>query len=523
MNKKLYKEFGAMVLALAGMMPLSGCGDINDNYDEIVPESYYTIISLKENGVQDVFMSIADTGFDREVPVLKGGLHTDETVEVMVEAPDQTWVDENYNEKQGTNYKVLSASMYRITDYHLMIKPGESGRSVHVILDAPKIYAEMQKPENAGKSLVLPVKIATASNTVKTDKDVVILQCNVSPAVLSFDTDKRTVKLPDHEPEATYEFVIQKSGDIATDVRFEVMSQEYLEENYGVPSGINYIALSPEMYLMEETAKIEDVTEFYSHPVTFNVDKIRAASGNGVMVLPLKLISLTEGAEVSRSEMLIECNFHEYTLSAMSDKNSWSIVYGTPSMPYGRFANIIDGLEDTSGWYSHICEGWPDSQGLGNPYVVIDLGSRVMIGRCGVQLAWSDGWYDTNPMAVEFYTTEQDYLDSGLTDTETGQLLSPEADRNFSEDFMSLVERTGAYDSTVNWIHLATLTGLSQTQECNGVMKVSVPESVLSAQYRGQYLKIVLIPFPAAQSLADRAKISEVYVDRVSAIDGESL
>ena len=55
------------------------------------------------------------------------------------------------------------------------------------------------------------------------------------------------------------------------------------------------------------------------------------------------------------------------------------------------------------------------------------------------------------------------------------------------------------------------------------MLKVSVPESVLSAQYRGQYIKIVIIPFPAAQSLADRVKISEVYVDRVSAIDGESL
>lgn len=141
--------------------------------------------------------------------------------------------------------------------------------------------------------------------------------------------------------------------------------------------------------------------------------------------------------------MLIECNFHEYTLSAMSDKSAWSIVYGTPSMPYGRFTNIIDGLENTSGWYSHICEGWSGYQDFGNPYVVIDLGSRVMIGQCGVQLAWSDGWYDTNPMAVEFYTTEQDYLDSGLTSAETGQLLSPDADRNYSDEFMSLVERAG--------------------------------------------------------------------------------
>lgn len=75
------------MLAAIGLTSLCGCNDIDSNYDEIVPDSYYTIISLKENGVQDVVMSIADTGFDREVPVLKGGLHTDEVVEVMVEAP----------------------------------------------------------------------------------------------------------------------------------------------------------------------------------------------------------------------------------------------------------------------------------------------------------------------------------------------------------------------------------------------------------------------------------------------------
>lgn len=522
MKNHLYK-IGTYILALAGIVSLGACNDIDGDYDEIVPESYYTIISLKDTGVLDVIMSVADKDYIQEIPVLKGGLHTDEVVEVMVEAPSQAWIDANYNERQGTNYKVLPASMYRITDYHLKIGPGETGRSVHVVFDAPAIYAEMQKPENSGKSLILPVKIATATKTVRTDKDVVILQCSVSAAVVGFDREKMTVKLPDHEPQFSTGIIVQKSGEIATDVRFEVMSQDDLDRDFGIPAGVNYIALTSDMYSMEPTATIAEDTEFFTQNVTFNTDRIRQAADNGVMVLPLRLVSLTQGAVVSRSEMLIECNFHEYTLAAMSDKSSWSVVYGTPSMPYGRFANIIDGMEDTSGWYSHTCEGWPGYQGLGNPYVVINLGSRVMIGQCGVQLAWSDGYYDTNPMAVEFYTTEQDNLDPGFTPAESKQLLYPNDERNFSDEFLSLAERARNYDNTVNWIHLATLTGLSQTQACNGVMKVAVPESVLSDQHRGQYLKVVVIPFPASQSLADRAKISEVYVDRVSAIDGESL
>lgn len=505
------------------MASMAACNDIDGDYDGIVPESYYTIISLKDTGVLDVLMSVADKDYDQEVPILKGGLHTDEVVEVMVEAPSQAWIDENYNELQGTNYKVIPASMYRITDYHLKIGPGETGRSVHVVFDAPAIYAEMQKPENSGKSLILPVKIATATKSVRTDKDIVILQCNVSPAVVGFDRERMAVKLPDHEPQFTTGIIVQKSGEIATDVRFEVMSQGDLDRDFGIPAGVNYVALTPDMYSMEPTATIGAATEFFTHNVTFNTDRIRQAADKGVLVLPLRLVSLTSGAVVSRSQILIECNFHEYTLSAMNDKSAWSIVYGTPSMSYGRFSNIFDGIENTSGWFSHICEGWPGYQGLGNPYVVIDLGSRVMIGQCGVHLAWSDGWYDTNPMAVEFYTTEQEYLDPGFTPAESKQLLSPNDERNFSDEFLSLAERARTYDNSVEWIHLATLSGLSQTQGCNGVMKVSVPESVLSNQHRGQYLKIVLIPFPASQSLADRTKINEVYVDRVSAIDGDAF
>ena len=84
------KRYLNILVGLAAMAGMSGCGDIDGNYDEIVPDSYYTIISLKDTGVQDVNMAIADRQYDCEVAVLKGGLHTEAVVDVMVEAPDQT-------------------------------------------------------------------------------------------------------------------------------------------------------------------------------------------------------------------------------------------------------------------------------------------------------------------------------------------------------------------------------------------------------------------------------------------------
>ena len=207
---------------------LTSCQDINGNYDRIVPEDYYTVISLKETGVKEVAMSVADRQYDCEVPVLKGGLHVDAVADVILETPGQKWVDENYNEKQGTAYKVITPSMYSVADYHVRIPSGESGKSAHVILDAEKIYAAMQLPENAGSTLVLPVRIASASDKVNEDKDVVILRCSVSPAEVGFEVSSSKIKLPDDEASYKTSIVVGKNGKISTDIRFEMMTQEFL-------------------------------------------------------------------------------------------------------------------------------------------------------------------------------------------------------------------------------------------------------------------------------------------------------
>ena len=229
----------------------TSCQDINGNYDRIVPEDYYTVISLKETGVKEVAMSVADRQYDCEVPVLKGGLHVDAVADVVLETPGQKWVDENYNEKQGTAYKVITPSMYSVADYHVRIPSGESGKSAHVILDAEKIYAAMQLPENAGSTLVLPVRIASASDKVNEDKDVVILRCSVSPAEVRFEVSSSKIKLPDDEDSYTTSFVVGKNGKISTDIRFEIMTQEYLDEHYSRPEGVQYVALSGDMFSME--------------------------------------------------------------------------------------------------------------------------------------------------------------------------------------------------------------------------------------------------------------------------------
>ena len=132
MNKYIIAGILASTLIVGSM---SSCNDLDGNYESIVPEQYHTILSLKESGVKDVAMSVADGFYTCEVSVLKGGIDTDAVTDVMIETPTQEWVDENFNDKQGTNYKVLAASMYTIADYHLKIGPAQSGKSAFITFD----------------------------------------------------------------------------------------------------------------------------------------------------------------------------------------------------------------------------------------------------------------------------------------------------------------------------------------------------------------------------------------------------
>ena len=523
MNKYIF----ALVTSGAVMAAsLSSCGDLDGDYASIVPEQYHTILSLNDSGVKEVNMSVADGNYTYEVAVLKGGVDKDAVTDVMIETPTQEWVDENYNEKQGTNYKVLPASMYTVTDYHLKIQPGQSGKSAFITFDAEKIYAAMRQPENVDRTLVLPVTIQSEGNQINPDKNTVLLQCSVTPVVISFESGSQNIMIPDNESEFTDSFIVEKRGDAETKVRFEVMSQQYLDEHYSIPEGVSYKALSADMYQMQPTAVVEASEQYYSHPVIFDVDKIKNAADNSTLVLPLILISETTSSVVDRSEMLLICTFHNYEMRALTNKDSWSVVYGTIAMAFGPYAKMFDGNDDSDGWMGFINDGFPGSQNLGKPYVVLDLGGKVMLGECGVQLGFNGDAWDVMPTDVEFYVSEDIEIDPALTSTEW-DLLNARGNYgdagNLSQDYLTLHNRLHDFDETIEWTKVGAITGHSVDPSATGQFWVAIPQNILSRNLRTRYLKIVATPAKYGTTPGDRTKINEVHLKVVTSIDGEPV
>jgi len=521
MNKYIFAlvTSGAVIVG-----SLSSCGDLDGEYASIVPDQYHTILSLKESGVKEVDMSVADGNYTYEIAVLKGGVDKNAVTDVMIETPIQEWVDENYNDKQGTNYKVLPASMYTVTDYHLKIQPGQSGKSAFITFDAERIYAAMQQQENKDKTLVLPVSIQSAGNQINPDKNTVLLQCSVTPVVVSFESDSRKVRIPDNEAVFTDGFIVEKRGEAEAKVRFEVMSQQYLDEHYSIPEGVSYTALTQDMYQMEPTAVVTASEQYYTHPVVFDVDKIKDAANNSTLVLPLVMISETVSAVVDRSEMLLICSFHNYEMRALTNKDSWSVVYGTIAMPFGPYAKMFDGNDDTDGWMGFINDGFPGSQNLGNPYVVLDLGSKVMLGECGVQLGFNGEAWDVMPAGVDFYVSDELEIDPALTPDEWNLLNAKGnyGDANtLSQDYLTLHNRLHEFDNTIEWTKVGSIIGHKAEASSTGQFWVSLPQSILSKNLQTRYLKIVAIPATYGTTPGDRTKINEVHLMVVTSIDGE--
>lgn len=518
------KYIGMAAIAVVALGAFGGCSDLDGDYDSIVPDNYYTILSLKEIGLQTVEMSVADGEYRHEIAILKGGAHIDEKVDVEVDALDQTWINENYNEKQGTNYCVIPSSMYSFDTYRMSIPSGKSGRSVTVRFNAEKIYEFSKRKDVEGKTLMLPVKIVSSSHDINEERTTALLQLEVSPVGISIESEFTQVKLLDDVSEQTANIVINKTAQFEVPVEFEVMSQSYLDEHYSIPLGVKYKVLDNDMFSMERKAVLPADVDFYKHPFTLNVNKIKAYQGNEVLVLPIIMKSGSAAAVVERGETLVQFVAHEYTFKELTNKGSWSIAYGSMCMPFAPYENMFDGVEDGKNWMSYINDGYPNSANLGKPFVVMNLGKNVMVSGVGVVLGFETGYWDVLPIGVDFYVTNDDSVDAGLSTTEYKSLWGTWDDTGMLSDaLVALHKKMRSYDETVNWVKVGSISGLQCNASFNGEYWIQVPNSILNRNINSRYLKIELTPAPYGTSPGDRSAIHELYVNTVATIDGVTV
>lgn len=238
-----------------------------------------------------------------------------------------------------------------------------------------------------------------------------------------------------------------------------------------------------------------------------------------------------------------------FTMERVTDKTAWRTLYGSIALPYydgyetvrnGNFATAMDNIIDDTGWLSHVCDSYSRSQNLGDPYIVIDLGTEYPVARIGVRVGDSDGKsYDVMPKSVEIYYTKDDpsfmfnpapvftdpdhaiycrengevvYYEHKYTDEEISQgkniytewdLLNGRNIRGLSEEgklvpeYLDLARRIREHDATIDWHQFAVVNIHDRNPvDANSYMAYVHEDGVEYQEVpRVRYIKLVLKPF----------------------------
>ena len=308
----------------------------------------------------------------------------------------------------------------------------------------------------------------------------------ITPYILMHDPENRVV---------TYEFIAIPQEQATIGVKFNIGNTPYLwtYDNLKQDSG-------------------EALT------ISLSVDKQGVQLGENVTVGDWSVGDEINGGRPS--EGVEPWTIEEIT----TDKSEWSIEYATASMPFGTLSKMIDNNTDEQGWFSQVVDGYNGSPNTGAPFAVIDLGSSTWLAGVGILTSL----HDVMPKAVDFYITRQEFIENVITDSELAQVLctaSPNGDEWVkSEEYKDYLKKIKAADAEIEWIHIGKIEIGALTPEFGQKeYRIDFDDEKLMQELKGRYLKVAVTFFSAEEHAVlggDRAKISELFVKKVSKADG---
>lgn len=208
-----------------------------------------------------------------------------------------------------------------------------------------------------------------------------------------------------------------------------------------------------------------------------------------------------------------------------SEKSGWSVLYGTPSMPFGIYGELFNNNPDNreGGWFSHILDGYDGSRNIGNPFCVIDLGKSTWLAGLGIVTSF----HDVMPNYVDFYITESAEIEDFLTAEEHGSINCTsgtigDAYMN-SEAFDGVLARIREVDNGVTWTKIGRIEVPALAAEYGlKEYRLDFDEEKLGSALKSRYLRIELTPFAKGSfnQQGDRTKISELLVKKVARYNG---
>lgn len=529
MNRILFPAGLALLLAVS-------CEDVDEYYKDILPADFQRqIVSFKEYGQQEIPFDISNE-VAYNLTILKGGIRTLYPTDVQIEVLSQEELDEKYNDLQGSEYKVMPSNLFIVEEPELTIPAKASGASTFVTIRPKKLFQMSSKDK-----YVLPLRLVCATDSVNVEKKELIIIPKVTPAEISFDKTLGLIKIDQEAQDQTEEIMVRKNAMLAVPCEVKVLSQKYVTETYGKADGVDYKVIPAEMYEFIASRKTlamnDELTPFSIkiHSRDLIEDSNKPENASKVYVLPLQLSTSSTTASVKESEALftLVTSAHVYSSEEFTvgeKQYNWKVVYTTFNetgwiCPIER---LWDGIEqqDTP-WFSHQNDDWNTGEPFGKPFLVLDITDPTYLASFGYYTS-GDKQFGRATKAVKFSITDfTGDIDTGLTE-EDWNIINNATKNQEHSGYYDVLAKLKEIDSKIEWKDAGTATMPDRIPFDPGARyDVNANPAIMNAEIKTRYVRLEFTPFPRfwpgtfdATGCVDRCAIQEIYLKKVTAIDG---
>ena len=302
-----------------------------ETYEDLIPEKYNKILALKTVGEQNI--TLYETGEDGTYgfTILKGGNNTNASAQAEIKVMNEMEL-EIYSQEVGKKYNLLPSSMYEIENSSLNFSSDEAFMRRNITFKTNDISALLQ---DGTLDYVLPIMLVSNTDSVNSEKDLLMLKPQVVVPVVSYFINNATLNVQGSE--TIYEFHLELPFESLWDFEATIDVEES-----AVPGG--YSLISSDQYSIENNGKvIFKKGNKISEPLKITI-KNADLFGSGY-VLPIKVTDVTmSGFKTPDTNFMLYAAYNKVPLSVdMLSSNAQE-----PNE--GPIANLID---DNPATYFH--------------------------------------------------------------------------------------------------------------------------------------------------------------------------
>ena len=527
------------LLIIAGCIGtvLAGCQKFGEEYYKgLVPQDYYRVLSFKESGAKTMELTVDDATASCSFSVLRGGIDIETSSTAKLEILSQAELDARWNAPLGTKYQVLPNDLFELEGAEMLFERKQSNASAVITVKPAEIFAK-SRTFQSGEEYVLPLKLVSETDSVNVNKSEMLLRFNVSPIVVSFTKSQVYPEMFSSQSQSKVYLEYEKTGNSAVDVSLSLMSAEEIAASYPSLAAEGYQIVDPENYSLTGSASLQNQKgeiSFTVYPDKINAQK-QSAGFNSVLLIPLKMTTSSDIAETRNDKVILYC-FHTlceeiqpvpgsywgYAMEYVQMK-PFDMLYGTGCCnAWGEHIMMYDGNMGT-GWLTYIENGYQGSGNFGNPFVVLDFRSAILLSEIGfVPL---DNSTNCRPYKITYYGTNDETV-SGVQFTDSERRLMSGTDNvEGNSGYIALDRKMREHDRTVSWEKIAVVEDAMTVQPGEDrYVWTAVPSSLIENRTKYRYFKLeVTSPDPSTGRQGDRTRIVELGIRKVVMYNGTKI